>query len=450
VTRISAATVIILAGAACESESSPVAETTPAQAPAEPDSPTGEVAATGAEVATGAEATTGAPAAVVNNGEALTRPLRDCKKADEDATCCDYDFGIDPQALAKACGYASYLGEKRTTTTCQMHFDSGRENPTAITLALFEGMSFSSALASHMSGFFGPTDGRGVPEPGPNGKLHFSGFGKLAWAYVDGWSTPRRVAWSQRECEQAKMTPVLAAMADAPEVKLVVEQVKHEDAPRPLAAATHGGAGEKGSLLERYQDRPLEAPKRFQLPANSMRLIVMVLERAAQDSIANFDVIFSKNARYGLPGRRKLRSLPLRGSDGGYTFLTRFRAAGQRFGHDAKFACPPLTNDDARAVAEDGAPMWCTYTTADQLELLVFALVIEDGEARVDYVGFLDEHPDKPLKTDGEPPAPPFRASDVIRANRRAEQMNRPDAVPGGAAMPRPRPIPTPPPKPGG
>ena len=130
-------------------------------------------------------------------------------------------------------------------------------------------------------------------------------------------------------------------MAKAPEIQAVIPQVARQPAPRPLVAPSADGlSDDKGSLLNRYIDRTLEPPKDFKLPLNSMRLIVMVLERAAQDSLADFDLIFSKSARAGLPGRRMLRSAPIRGTDGGYTFLTRFRNQAQRFGHSAKFSCP--------------------------------------------------------------------------------------------------------------
>ena len=390
--------------------------------------------------------------APVNSGEAVTLKVRDCKKSSPESVCCDYDFGIDPEALAKACGYASYLGEHRTTTTCQMRFESGRLNPTAITLARFEQTPYQDALARHMSGFFGLSDGNEVPTPGHEGPVHYSGLGKLAWAYVDGWSAPRRVAWSQKECSQDQLKPVFAAMAKAPEVKAVIPQVARQNTPRPLlAASAEGLSDEKGSLLTRYIERTLEPPKDFKIPLNSMRLIVMVLERAAKDSLAHFDLIFSKSARAGLPDRRMLRSAPIRGTDGGYTFMTRFRNQAQRFGHGAKFSCPPLTPADTKAVNEGEMGMWCAYSSQDDLDLMVFSLIIEDGEAKVAYVGFFDERPPGPMKADGEPPAPPVRISDVKRATARADMLNRPDSVnlnPGtGQARPQP-PRPSAPPAP--
>ena len=131
----------------------------------------------------------------------------------------------------------------------------------------------------------------------------------------------------------------------------------------------------------------------------------------------------------GLPGRRMLRSAPIGGTDGGYTFLTRFRNQAQRFGHSAKFSCPPLTPADTKAVSDGEMAMWCAYGSQDDVDLMVFSLIIEEGEAKIDYVGFFDERPAGPMKADGEPPAPPVRISDVKRATARADLLNRPDSV---------------------
>ena len=94
-------------------------------------------------------------AAAGDPSKVVKRPVRECKKSTPDSACCDHDFGVDPEAVAKACGYKSYLGEHRTFSTCQYHFDAGREKPGAITLALFEDTDFASAVDYHMSGFFG-------------------------------------------------------------------------------------------------------------------------------------------------------------------------------------------------------------------------------------------------------------------------------------------------------
>mgnify|MGYP000689657930 CR=1 FL=1 len=163
-----------------------------------------------------------------------------------------------------------------------------------------------------------------------------------------------------------------------------------------------------------------------------------------KDTTQDFDKIFTQDARRGLPDRRKLRSRSLFGDDLGYTFLTDFRAAAQRFGHDAKFACPPLTPSDTKLVQVGEAPMWCTYMSADKKDLIVISMVTEGGEAKIDYVGFLEEAPDGPLRADGEPPPPPVRVSDAERANKRVETMkaqgDQPGATPGASPA---RPAPT-------
>jgi hypothetical protein len=389
---------------------------------------------------------------VTENGgdptKAVARPARDCKKAGPDSQCCDHEFGVDPEALAKACGYKGYLGEHRTFSTCQYRFDAGRETPGAITFALFENQDYQTRVDDHMSGFYGLIDGTEVPKTGQHGKVHYSGLKKLAWAWVDGWKSPRRVAWSQKECTQDQLEPLLNAMADAPEPTHVTPRVAFSAEARPLPAATGEGASDpKGSLLARYADRELTKVVDLELPTKSMRLVVMLLERAAKDSTQDFEDLFTENATRGLPDRRRLRSRSRMGSDAGYTFLTDFRTAAQRFGHDSKFACPPLTPEDTKIVQNGDAPMWCTYMTKDNSDLIVFSLVHEKGTARIDYVGFMTDGPVGKQRADGEPPPPPVRVSDALRANKRAEAMNRPDAVHVG--QPKRVPMPTPPPKPG-
>ena len=67
--------------------------------------------------------------------------------------------------------------------------------------------------------------------------------------------------------------------------------------------------------------------------------------------------------------------------------------------------------------------------SADKKDIMVFNLVTENEEAKIDYVGFLEKAPEGELRADGEPPPPPVRVSDADRANKRAEALNRPDGV---------------------
>ncbi len=346
---------------------------------------------------------------------------RSCKRADAATPCCDRDYGVDPEQLRSACGWGEYLGEYRTTTSCQLRFAGEGEQPRAVTLAEFPGLDFQSAVDLHMSGFLGAQDGREVPGAGPHEGYFFSGLGNLVWAHIDGWAAPRRLAWSRAECSVEAMTPIVEALAKAPEIPAPARPAPEAAAtPRPLPPGTH--EGREKSLLARYMDRPLETPAESELPTHAMRTIVMLLERVAQDRADLLPEVLDPGARWGLPDRRQLRGRPVFEGDAGRSFLDALRGAANRFEAEAKFACPPLSPQGSAMVARGEAPMWCAYHSKDGLDLLVFRLRGSEAGARIDYVGLFETRPSEALRADGEPPPPPMRPTDAIRAERKAAQ----------------------------
>ena len=416
-----------------------VADEAPAGAgsPATADAPESAGAGSGANAGVPASSGTTTARAPVPGDQ------RSCTKSNPDATCCDRDYGIDPQAVAEACGFDRYLGESRTLTSCQLHFAPTGEfgagdTPAALTLAEFPGLSFQAAVDLHMSGFMGAKTGTQIPDPGAKGSVFYSGDGNLAWAHVDGWSAPRRVAWSQAECSRAAMGPVLDAMSRAQETAPAA-WAKHSAPanPRPLPTGSFEGADE--SVLAKYVERELIPPTPdFVLPDKSMRLGVMLLERAAKDSVQDFERIFAADARWGLPDRRQLRGRPVL-EDGGWAFLEGFRTVTARLGKDSRLSCPALSQPGSEMVADGKAPMWCTWVSADGLDLVVLRMAMIEGSARVDYVGFFPDRPTEPMRADGEPPPPPLRPIDPIRAERRAQAEAGTTAGPARPARPKPK-----------
>lgn len=191
---------------------------------------------------------------------------------------------------------------------------------------------------------------------------------------------------------------------------------KPNHSPRALPEPTFDGKGEEGSLLASYASRKSTTPDKradWTLPTNAKTLIVELLIAAAHDDAVGVKALMTPGARFGLPDRGELLARAIYQHDDllGLEFLTQFREVTSRLGKRASFNCRPMQPGWELLVAGGAEPMWCTYTSADGFDLLVFRLVTEGGEARVDYVGYMPERPTGYVRVANigdRPPTTPF------------------------------------------
>jgi hypothetical protein len=207
----------------------------------------------------------------------------------------------------------------------------------------------------------------------------------------------------------------------------------------------------------------------WQLPYQAKFAIVSLLHVAARDRLEDLPHYLTKDARWGLPDRREIDARPILNEDDGLAFLTAFRGAASRFAgkaandeasgptstqKSATFACPPMLPAVELLVRNGAEPMWCYYSSYDKLDWLVFRLVVQDGRARIDYVGLFEERPTAHVvvqRTDPPPPVvPPVRRSGLKPGGRgqplpppgpgRAQGPKRPTPPPAAESEPPARP----------
>jgi hypothetical protein len=200
-----------------------------------------------------------------------------------------------------------------------------------------------------------------------------------------------------------------------------------------LPPGTDEGAGPDGSLLEGYADRtPREAKEiaTWQLPFQAKTMVVELLIAAAKDDPNQMLTLLSSNARFGLPDRRELRARPISSKKDplGLEFLAAFRSATSRFSKKASFTCTPLQPGWQNLAASGAEPVWCSYTSSDNLDILGFRFVVEGGRVKTDYVGFFTHKPAVAMRVPSAgdpPPLTPYVKHPV--------ELKLPDLMPDGS-----------------
>ena len=203
--------------------------------------------------------------------------------------------------------------------------------------------------------------------------------------------------------------------APRPERWADTPRLSHSARALPKGSA-EGEASQGGSLLDQYADRtPRDSAegKTWSLPTHSKMIVVEALIAAVVDDPGRMLELLTLNASWGTPDRRQLRARPVSTKQDPYgiEFLDAFRAAASRLNTKAKWGCRPLQPNWALLVEAGAEPMWCSFNSTDGYDLLVFRLVKEQGDVRIDYVGLFVTRPTGPTyvhEAGLAPPATPY------------------------------------------
>jgi hypothetical protein len=334
-------------------------------------------------------------------GEDRDPSLRGSPRADA-PSCCESDYGFDPQLAARSCGFVEYLGESEELA-CVHRFLDGRGFLHELRVTPIIGLEFEAAIALHESGEFDETHVAGwMPE---RHDAWLSQTPTRRWALLSGWPSTRRLTWTPEACDVDAMLPVLHAMADAPardDTQTPLPRLSFDDEHVPTA----------GSLLDRHA-RISGEPGRHPLPEHATGLIEAVLSAAAHERLEDFVAHVDADARWGLPDRREIAGRPIL-SDGGVAAMAGLRRVAGRLPETLELHCPELDRRTVPLVRRGEATMWCMLVSDDHLDVLVFALRgrldAGEGDASIVYLGLFPDPPRGPVIMPAEPPPPPIRA----------------------------------------
>lgn len=200
-----------------------------------------------------------------------------------------------------------------------------------------------------------------------------------------------------------------------------------------LPPATDEGAGPDGSLLASYatrQPRPAEELEGWMLPFQAKTMVVELLIAAAKDDPERMLSLMTQNARWGLPDRRELHARPISSKDDplGLEFLAAFRKATSRLSKKASFTCTPLQPGWQTFAVSGAEPVWCSYTSADNLDIIGFRMIMEGGRQKTDYIGFFTERQNQPSHVVNAGDAPP-----LTPYIKRPVSLKLPELMPDGS-----------------
>jgi len=158
------------------------------------------------------------------------------------------------------------------------------------------------------------------------------------------------------------------------------------------------------------------------LPDRSKGVIAALLIATALDRVDELEHLFSKNATWGMPDRRRINARPVFNGDNGEAFLAEFRELGTRFSAKASFKSAAVPNGIEAAYRSGAEPMWVSWVNDD--EQFIAALRLIDGVARIEYVGFSTDGSYFDVDSSGSGPMPP--AKPPAKPNRGQGRSARP------------------------
>jgi hypothetical protein len=173
--------------------------------------------------------------------------------------------------------------------------------------------------------------------------------------------------------------------------------------------------GQSADLLQQYAKRDRiepEEPATWELPGKSKRVAVALLITAAKDRPEDLHLFLTPDATWGMPDTRQFGRRRVFDGDGGERFLQAFRKAARRFPGNASWTSEPQVPGIQAMVSSGAEPMW-TYW-ASRAERIYTRMIVRDGAAKIDYIGFFEEPPTEPIRVRPElhakpPMAAPYR-----------------------------------------
>jgi hypothetical protein len=165
--------------------------------------------------------------------------------------------------------------------------------------------------------------------------------------------------------------------------------------PDPVLPAEEG---QSADLLQQYAKRDridADEPSTWELPFKSKRLAVALLITAAKDRPEDLALLLTEDATWGWPDTRQFGRRRVFDGDGGERFMAAFRKAARRFAGNATWQNQPLVPGVQEMVRSGAEPMWSFWE--HRPERIYLRMIIRDGHAKIDYIGFFEDLPQAPI-----------------------------------------------------
>jgi hypothetical protein len=330
--------------------------------------------------------------------ESDTTPTTAPPAPDLSAFGCAGRFGVDPNALKSACGLGPLISHDDLGYVCELRYaDTDSQENVVFMLREHRNRDPEQAWALHQAGF--PT-GIEIGSFADIDGSHWHRQENYRWVYLPGWKTARRIGWSEPDCAPERMLPVLRAVVIAPEPKRILP-------PRWQPDGSSKPAESLSSLYGARTDLGLDALGERELPTLAKRLVIALISAAARDDLDTIRGLLGPGASFGLPDRREYEAWPLDNDANLEVFAANLNLVATRFDAEAGFSCPPVQPEHTDDVTRGARPMWCSYVSADGLDVLAFRLHTIDGRGQVEYVGMFETRPTEPLVLPPTEPSPP-------------------------------------------
>lgn len=313
--------------------------------------------------------------------------------------CCPSRLGFDPALALARCGWSSYLGEHAELACVHAFTDAQGERVEVFVVSLV-GLALARALELHAAGLGEHASPLERWTDAAGGELITSEHEGFAWAFVAGWLSPRRVAWSTAQCELGSMLEVVRAMSrSAPE--------PGGEQPLPPLAVDVDAPADRVGLLARTHEAI--TPDALRLPDDAPRVAAALLDALARDDLDAYLALLAPAARWGLPDRRQLGGRAIGNTrEAARTSFVAFAHAAARLPSSSEVRCPMPSRRMRQALQRGEHLQWCFWISDDGLDVLTLALRSHAGVAKLEYLGLFPERPSGLLEVRGEPPPPPL------------------------------------------
>jgi len=181
------------------------------------------------------------------------------------------------------------------------------------------------------------------------------------------------------------------------------------------------GEGAPKSLLAQALEEPGvptgPALDTMSLPRQSKAVVYAAMQAAAKDDLDGLLHLVAPSATWGLPVTSQLQSTAI--EDDPELFIDVMRDVASRMSAQAAFRCAPIMPPALETYVTSGAePMWCSFTSNDRHDILLFKLRTTQSRAQIEYVGMFVDKPTGPVRVaSAEPPPPAVAPGDRTATN---------------------------------